>query len=128
MIPDTIPKNYKEAVEYIEDLPRFTKKHSLEHTRLFLERLGNPGFDRKIIHVAGTNGKGSVCAYMQAVLEAEKKRTGFFTSPHLIKINERIQIDRKSVDDDTFYQVFLKTLEIVREMEGEGKIRYKFQF
>ena len=120
MIPDTIPKNYKEAVEYIEDLPRFTKKHSLEHTRLFLERLGNPGFDRKIIHVAGTNGKGSVCAYMQAVLEAEKKRTGFFTSPHLIKINERIQIDRKSVDDDTFYQVFLKTLEIVREMEGEG--------
>ena len=69
MITDTIPKNYKEAVEYIEDLPRFTKKHSLEHTRLFLERLGNPGFDRKIIHVAGTNGKGSVCAYMQAVLE-----------------------------------------------------------
>ena len=52
MIPDTIPKNYKEAVEYIEDLPRFTKKHSLEHTRLFLERLGNSGFDRKIIHVA----------------------------------------------------------------------------
>lgn len=120
MMSDRIPKNYKEAVDYIEDLPRFTKKHSLEHTRLFLERLGNPGFDRKIIHVAGTNGKGSVCAYIQAVLQAEEKRTGFFTSPHLIKINERIQIDRKLVDDDTFYQVFLKTLKVAQKMEEEG--------
>ena len=78
---DRIPQNYKEAVKYIEELPRYTKKHSLQHTRQFLERLGNPGYDRKIIHVAGTNGKGSVCAYMQAVLEAEGKSTGFFTSP-----------------------------------------------
>ena len=72
---ESIPKNYHEAVEYIEELPRFTKKHTLWHTRQFLERLGNPGLDRKIIHVAGTNGKGSVCAYMQAVLAAEGKRT-----------------------------------------------------
>lgn len=117
---DRIPDNYKEAVEYIEELPRFTKKHSLSHTRQFLERLGNPGFDRKIIHVAGTNGKGSVCAYMQAVLEAEGKRTGFFTSPHLVKINERIQLDRSPVDDEVFYRAFSKTLEAVRKMEEDG--------
>ncbi len=117
---ESIPKNYHEAVEYIEELPRFTKKHTLWHTRQFLERLGNPGLDRKIIHVAGTNGKGSVCAYMQAVLAAEGKRTGFFTSPHLVKINERIQLDRIPVDDDLFYRVFLRTLEAVRGMEKEG--------
>ncbi len=117
---DRIPENYNEAVEYIEELPRFTKKHSLAHTRQFLQRLGNPGLDRKIIHVAGTNGKGSVCAYMQAVLAAEGKRTGFFTSPHLVKINERIQLDRTPVDDAVFYRVFLKTLETVRGMEQEG--------
>ena len=55
--------NYDEAAAYIEELPKFTKKHTLDHTREFLRRLGNPGEDRKIIHVAGTNGKGSVCAY-----------------------------------------------------------------
>ena len=117
---DKMPKNYKEAVEYIDDLPRFTKKHSLGHTRVFLKRLGNPGFDRKVIHVAGTNGKGSVCAYLQAVLAAEEKRTGFFTSPHLVKMNERIQLDRNPVDDKTLFRVFLKVLKAVREMEKDG--------
>lgn len=119
-MPDRIPQSYEEAVEYIEDLPRYTKKHSLQHTRQFLEKLGNPGYDRKIIHVAGTNGKGSVCAYMQAVLEAEGKSTGFFTSPHLVKINERIQLNRSPVDDDTFYHVFLETLMIVQRMQEYG--------
>lgn len=119
-MPDRIPQSYEEAVEYIEDLPRYTKKHSLQHTRQFLEKLGNPGYDRKIIHVAGTNGKGSVCAYMQAVLEAEGKSSGFFTSPHLMKINERIQLNRSPVDDDTFYRVFLKTLKTVQSMQEYG--------
>lgn len=82
------PVNYKEAVEYIESIPKFTQKHTQEHTREFLERLGRPAFDRKVVHVAGTNGKGSVCAYIQAILEAEGKKTGFFTSPHLISIND----------------------------------------
>lgn len=115
-----IPKCYEEAVEYIEDLPRFTKKHTLDHTREFLNYLGNPAKNCKIIHVAGTNGKGSVCAYMQAILEAEGKKTGFFTSPHLVKINERIQINRESVSDESFYQAFLKTLEAVNKMEKDG--------
>lgn len=117
---DRIPGNYIEAVEYIEDLPKFTKKHTIEHTREFLSRLGNPARNRKIIHVAGTNGKGSVCAYMQAILEAEGKKTGFFTSPHLVKINERIQLDRESVSDEKFFRAFLKTLKAVKKMEEDG--------
>lgn len=120
MMSCKIPESYEEAVKYIEDLPRFTKKHTLEHTKEFLRRLGNPGRDRKIIHVAGTNGKGSVCAYMQAILEAEGKKTGFFTSPHLVKINERIQLDREPVSDQDFYKAFVKTWEIVKEMEKDG--------
>ena len=117
---DNIPENYDAAVEYIEELPRFTKKHTMDHTKEFLRRLGNPGSDRKVIHVAGTNGKGSVCAYMQAILEAEGKKTGFFTSPHLVKINERIQLDRKPVSDEVFYKAFVRTMETVREMEKDG--------
>ena len=109
-----------EAVRYIDELPKFTKKHTLEHTKDFLKRLGNPCKDRKVIHVAGTNGKGSVCAYMQAILAAEGKTTGFFTSPHLVKINERIQMNREEVEDDTFYHVFCKVMPVAVEMEKEG--------
>ena len=114
------PVNYEEAVEYIESIPKFTQKHTQEHTRKFLERLGKPAFDRKVIHVAGTNGKGSVCAYIQAILEAEGKKTGFFTSPHLISINERIQIGREPIDNEEFYHVFEHVYDVVKKMEEEG--------
>ena len=60
--------NYKEAVNYIDRLQMFAKKHSLDHTRVFLSYLGMPQREKKIIHVAGTNGKGSVCRYLQALL------------------------------------------------------------
>lgn len=115
-----IPENYEAAVAYIDELPKFTKKHSLEHTKEFLAKLGSPEKNLQVIHVAGTNGKGSVCAYMQAILEAEGKKTGFFTSPHLVSINERIQIDRRQIDDDTFYDVFCKVVRAALEMEEEG--------
>lgn len=111
---------YEEATAYIEEIPKFTQKHTQEHTREFLRRLGDPGMDRKIIHVAGTNGKGSVCAYLQAILMAEGKRTGFFTSPHLVSVNERIQVDHTQIDNETFLRVFLQVLEVVRQMEEEG--------
>lgn len=111
---------YQEAIEYIEKIPRFTKKHSLEHTEEFLKRLGNPALDRKIIHVAGTNGKGSVCAFLQAILMAEGKRVGFFTSPHLVSVNERIRIDNVPVDDGRFAGNFDAVLETAVGMEQEG--------
>ena len=116
-----IPGNYREAVDYIEELPKFTEKHPLNHTKKYLEKLQNPAENCKVIHVAGTNGKGSVCAYLQAVLEAEGKKTGFFTSPHLIKINERIQIGREEISDDAFYEVFCEAYEVAQEMEQEGE-------
>ena len=111
---------YEEAAAYIEEIPKFTKKHTLEHTKLFLKRLGNPAVDRKIVHVAGTNGKGSVCAYLQAILMAEGKRTGFFTSPHLVSVNERIRVDNIQIDNETFLKVFRKVLKIVRQMVEDG--------
>lgn len=115
-----VRERYAEAVRYIEELPRFTKKHPLKHTQEFMRRLGNPAYDRKVIHVAGTNGKGSVCAYIQAILEKEGKRTGFFTSPHLVSINERIQIGRRPVSDEEFCQAFQAARETAKRMEAEG--------
>lgn len=115
-----IMMTYEKAVAYIDEIPMFTKKHSLEHTKEFMRRLGNPEQGQKIIHVAGTNGKGSVCAYMQAMMMAEGKRAGFFTSPHLVKINERIQLNGVQIDDDTFLKVFCKVKDVVDEMGGHG--------
>ena len=116
--PETF--TYEEAAAYIEEIPKFTKKHTLEHTKTFLKRLGNPAADRKIVHVAGTNGKGSVCAYLQAILMAEGNRTGFFTSPHLVSVNERIRVDNIQIDNETFLKVFRKVLKIVRQMVEDG--------
>lgn len=111
---------YEEVVRYIEDIPKFAKKHTLLHTREFMRRLGNPCQGRKVLHVAGTNGKGSVCAYMQAILLFEGKRVGFFTSPHLVKLNERIRINGKDIDDDTFCRIFAKVRQVAEELEKEG--------
>lgn len=111
---------YEEAVHYIEEIPKFTKKHTLEHTREFLKALGNPEEGQKVIHVAGTNGKGSVCAYIQAMLTAEGQKVGFFTSPHLVKMNERICLNGEPVTDAAFLKAFHIVKNKVDEMSGDG--------
>ena len=113
--------NYTEAVDYIETIPKFTVKHPPEHTRELLSRLGNPQDGIKIIHVAGTNGKGSVCAYLNAMLLAGGKKTGLFTSPHLVRINERFQINGEDVSDEQFLDAFLKVEKAAKEYEAEGE-------
>ena len=111
---------YEEAAAYIERIPKFTKKHPLWHTREFLHRLSDPAMDARIIHVAGTNGKGSVCAYLQAILMAEGKKTGFFTSPHLVSVNERIRINNQQISDERFLEIFKVVEEVAGQMEEEG--------
>ena len=96
-------------------------KHPPEHTRELLSRLGNPQEGIKIIHVAGTNGKGSVCAYLNAMLLAGGKKTGLFTSPHLVRINERFQINGEDVSDEQFLDTFLKVEKAAKEYEAEGE-------
>ena len=100
--------NYEEAVNYFLDIPRFAaKKHDLSGLRRFLEELGNPDRRLKIIHVAGTNGKGSVCAFLESILREQGMKTAAFTSPHLVRVNERFRFDGESVDDGTFLEAFL---------------------
>ena len=90
--------NYEEAVAYIDETPKFTKKNSLDHTKECLRRLGNPQDKFKVIHVAGTNGKGSTCAFLTSVLREAGYSCGLFTSPHLVEINERFQIAHEMLD------------------------------
>ena len=113
--------NYEEAVAYIEETPKFTKKNSLEHTKECLRRLGNPQEKFKVIHVAGTNGKGSTCAFLTSILREAGYSCGLFTSPHLVKINERFQINGEDVSDEQFLDAFLKVEKAAKEYEAEGE-------
>jgi len=112
--------NYQQAVSYILEIPKFTKKNDLEHTKELLVRLGSPQQDRKIIHVAGTNGKGSVCAYLQSLLMSEGIKTGMFTSPHLVSINERIRFSGIPILDQKFLEAFRQVKQVVDQMTVDG--------
>ena len=112
---------YQEAAAYIEEIPKFSVKHSNEHTRLCLKRLGDP--DRRIgavIHVAGTNGKGSVCAFLDSALRRAGVKTALFTSPHLVRLNERIAVDGAAISDEAFLRVFSQVKETAVYMEETG--------
>ncbi|MBQ6696401.1 MAG: bifunctional folylpolyglutamate synthase/dihydrofolate synthase [Lachnospiraceae bacterium] len=98
---------YEQAVDYVFNVPKFTTKNTMADTKAFLDRLGNPDRSLQIIHVAGTNGKGSVCAYMRSILETAGKRVAVFTSPHLVDVRERFVIDGEMISKEVFLQAFL---------------------
>lgn len=112
--------NYTEAVEYVLSVPKFTKKNKLENTIELMERLGRPERGMKIIHVAGTNGKGSVCAFLSSILDKADKRVGLFTSPHLVKINERFQINNVPISDEAFLGAYRQVWAAIEEMQEDG--------
>lgn len=100
---------FEEAVAYLKDMPRFTvKKNPADSRNLkwFLKKLGNPEQNLRIIHVAGTNGKGSVCAYMSSILQEAGYRTAVFTSPHLVDMRERFTVNGKMISEEAFLQVY----------------------
>lgn len=112
--------NYEEAVAYIEETPKFTTKNKMEHTKECMKRLGDPQDKFRVIHVAGTNGKGSTCAFLTSVLREAGYSCGLFTSPHLVVINERFQINEKNIDDETFLRAFCKVKALADELVEEG--------
>jgi dihydrofolate synthase/folylpolyglutamate synthase len=88
---------YEEALAWLYGTQRFGIKLGLENVRRLLRELNVPGKDQRIIHVAGTNGKGSVCAMIDAICRATGCRTGLFTSPHLITYRERIRVNGEMI-------------------------------
>ena len=111
---------YNEAVAYLLDIPKFTKNKDNKNLRRILEQMGNPDRGIKIIHVAGTNGKGSTCSFINSILLSAGKSVGMFTSPHLVKINERIKINGKDISDEKFLEAFTEVKENVDKVIEEG--------
>lgn len=87
------------------------KQLGLERITEACEKLGHPERAFEVIHVAGTNGKGSVCAFSAAMLKASGKKVGLYTSPHLVKFAERIQIDGQPLDDASLVKVLNRVMD-----------------
>lgn len=117
---------WEEAVEHINSVSRYGNRPGAECTKALLARLGNPERELKMIHIAGTNGKGSVCMYIAGMLRSLGLNTGVFTSPHLIRENERIRFNDELISDedltDCFEKVHRAELELLND--GFGQISY----
>ncbi len=99
-------ETYGAAVDYINATPKFTTKNSMEDTARFWAQLGYPAKNSKNLHIAGTNGKGSVCAYLCSVLRKAGISCGMFTSPHLVSMRERFVINGEMVSEEDFLYAF----------------------
>ena len=99
--------DYSDILDYLSALKNRGSKYGIERMRLLLEALGHPERMFPVIHVAGTNGKGSVCAMLEAVYRDNGYKVGLFSSPHLVHLGERVQVDR----------LILSEAEIVRYTE-----------
>jgi len=97
-------------------------KWDLENVRRVLERLGYPERGFRSVHIAGTNGKGSVAAMLESVLRAASYRTGLYTSPHLERINERIVVNGRAVSDDEFAAAFNAVTSAIEPLLAEGAL------
>jgi dihydrofolate synthase/folylpolyglutamate synthase len=91
---------YREALAWLYGTQRFGIKLGLDNIRRLLHELNVPGKHQRFVHVAGTNGKGSVCAMIDAICRAQGYRTGLFTSPHLVTYRERIQVDGEMIPEE----------------------------
>lgn len=111
---------YQEAVEYILQIPRFAGKTGTDNLKCILSILGNPEKSVPAVHVAGTNGKGSVCKMLSLIFNEAGKKTGLFISPHLEKINERISVNGEDISDEDFLYTFQIVEEAVKKNQKSG--------
>ncbi|MBQ0059224.1 MAG: bifunctional folylpolyglutamate synthase/dihydrofolate synthase [Lachnospiraceae bacterium] len=114
------PTAYDDACKAIDDLTLFVKKHTIDHTIECLRRLGHPERQFRVIHVAGTNGKGSVCAFTESILRRAGLKTGLFVSPHLITLRERICINGQWVSEEAFVRAFHKVRTMADGLVADG--------
>ena len=123
--------NYADAVRYLLSLGRelaaptqaAAAKFDLENITRLAERLGRPDRAYPSAHIAGTNGKGSTAAFLEAILRRAGLRTGLYTSPHLEKINERIRICGEELCDEAFAAAFTRLYPLIEELLASGGLR-----
>ncbi|HJX34919.1 MAG TPA: folylpolyglutamate synthase/dihydrofolate synthase family protein [Desulfatiglandales bacterium] len=89
--------SYRESIKYLYGLQKYGVKFGLSKTYELMKRLGNPHHGKKYIHIAGTNGKGSVSAMLESILSRAGMKVGFYSSPHLVRFTERFRVNKKEI-------------------------------
>ena len=110
-----------DAISKIHEFEKFGSILGLERMTSLMHELGDPQDELKCIHVAGTNGKGSVCKYIYEILEAQGYRTGLYTSPFLEVFNERIELDHSFISDEDLQVYTDRVLEKVKVLTDRGE-------
>ncbi len=113
--------NYHESIHYLEEEIGFASCPGLERIIDLMEKLGNPEKKLKVIHIAGTNGKGSATALLCSILQEAGYRTAGYTSPHLASYNERFMINGREISDEAFARILTKTKDACMQLKEEGK-------
>lgn len=112
---------YTEAVEYMESLSSYGIAPGLENIYNLCEKLGHPQKDLKFVHIAGTNGKGSVLAYVSTILKVAGYKVGRYVSPTIFEYRERIQINNRSITKKSLGEYVERMKGICDELVAEGK-------
>ena len=108
--------------DYLASIPMFQKSgssaanFSLDNIRRFCERMENPQDSYPTIHIAGTNGKGTTGYLLEKVYSDAGYKTGLFTSPHLLRYNERVRVNGKEITDAQLLEFFQETAELLEEI------------
>ncbi|NLZ33490.1 MAG: bifunctional folylpolyglutamate synthase/dihydrofolate synthase [Clostridiales bacterium] len=110
----------KDTLEYIKTLRKFGSNYGLERTERLLELLGNPHKKLKLIHIAGTNGKGSTSSIIGSILIKHGYKVGFFNSPHLEKMEETIRINNINIKEEELVNLFKEIRPYVNKVIEEG--------
>jgi len=111
--------DYNEIRDYLYGLKNQGSKYGIDRMRLFVEAIGYPQKRFPSIHIAGTNGKGSTCALIEALYRSNGYKTGFFNSPHLVHLGERVQVNRKILTQSEIAAYAAKLRPIAEEL-GKG--------
>ena len=112
---------YREARVYLDEMSKYGSVLGLETIRGLLRELGNPQDDLKFIHIAGTNGKGSVLAYTSMILSEAGYRIGRYVSPTVVSYLERIQVDAKWISEEKFAELTERVRNAIARLEAAGE-------
>jgi len=119
--------NYKGCIDWLYSFERFGIKLGLERIKYICGELGNPQSNYRIIHVGGTNGKGSVCKFLESVLVNSGYKVGTYTSPHLQRFSERFIINKKEISESEIKKLVETIKPIIEKMVKENNIPTFFE-
>ena len=119
-VPSSLPSPIEDTVGFLYGLRNRGSAYGIDRMQIFAEALGRPQQAFPVIHVAGTNGKGSACAMLDACLRANGLRSGLFTSPHLVRLGERIRVNGKILQDDKIVRC-VEEMRLMAEEVSNGK-------